>query len=154
MRAPILHGLGKVSFSYTGVDANAEIWVQMATNDVESYITELNTTVKEGPEYWITIGKYAATYKPGIDGLLVTGSGKTGSITHYLGLHDRTDRPLRGLFRILVPTNVVAAARNEKLMVLSAKGNVLRMLPPLNVSEAECNEALAKLDVALAMAAK
>ena len=111
MRAPILHGLGKVSFSYTGVDANAEIWVQMATNDVESYITELNTTVKEGPEYWITIGKYAATYKPGIDGLLVTGSGKTGSITHYLGLHDRTDRPLRGLFRILVPTNVVAAAR-------------------------------------------
>ena len=111
MRAPILHGLGKVSFSYTGVDANAEIWVQMATNDVESYITDLNTTVKEGPEYWITIGKYAATYKPGIDGLLVTGSGKTGSITHYLGLHDRTDRPLRGLFRILVPTNVVAAAR-------------------------------------------
>jgi acetylornithine/succinyldiaminopimelate/putrescine aminotransferase len=39
-------------------------------------------------------------------------------------------------------------------MVLSAKGNVLRMLPPLNVSEAECTEALAKLDVALAMAAK
>jgi acetylornithine/succinyldiaminopimelate/putrescine aminotransferase len=37
---------------------------------------------------------------------------------------------------------------------LSAKGNVLRMLPPLNVSEAECNEALAKLDVALAMAMK
>ena len=50
--------------------------------------------------------------------------------------------------------NVVAAARAEKLMVLSAKGNVLRMLPPLNVSEAECNEALAKLEVALAVAAK
>ena len=50
--------------------------------------------------------------------------------------------------------NIVAAARNEKLMVLSAKGNVLRMLPPLNVSEAECNEALAKLEVALAVAAK
>lgn len=41
--------------------------------------------------------------------------------------------------------NVVAAARAEKLMVLSAKGNVLRMLPPLNVSAAECDEALEKL---------
>ncbi|PWJ60740.1 MULTISPECIES: aspartate aminotransferase family protein [unclassified Fibrobacter] len=46
--------------------------------------------------------------------------------------------------------NVVAAARAEKLMVLSAKGNVLRMLPPLNVSEAECSEAMAKLAAAFA----
>ena len=50
--------------------------------------------------------------------------------------------------------NVVAAARAEKLMVLSAKGNVLRILPPLNVSEAECVEALAKLDKAFASATK
>ncbi|MCQ2122828.1 MAG: acetylornithine/succinylornithine family transaminase [Fibrobacter sp.] len=50
--------------------------------------------------------------------------------------------------------NVIAAARAEKLMVLSAKGNVLRMLPPLNVSEAECVEAVAKLDKAFASATK
>ena len=50
--------------------------------------------------------------------------------------------------------NVVAAARDEKLMVLSAKGNVLRMLPPLNVSAAECDEALAKLEKAFAKVAK
>ena len=50
--------------------------------------------------------------------------------------------------------NVIAAARVEKLMVLSAKGNVLRMLPPLNVSEAECVEAVAKLDKAFASATK
>jgi len=31
---------------------------------------------------------------------------------------------------------------------------VLRMLPPLNVSEAEVNEALTKLDAAFAKAAK
>ena len=38
-------------------------------------------------------------------------------------------------------------------MVLSAKGNVLRMLPPLNVSAAEVDEALAKLGKAFETAA-
>ena len=50
--------------------------------------------------------------------------------------------------------NIIAAARDEKLMVLSAKGNVLRLLPPLNVSAAECDEALEKLGKAFAKAAK
>ena len=50
--------------------------------------------------------------------------------------------------------NIIAAARAEKLMVLSAKGNVLRLLPPLNVSAAECDEALAKLGKAFEAAAK
>jgi len=50
--------------------------------------------------------------------------------------------------------NVIAAAREEKLIVLSAKGNVLRMLPPLNVSAEECEEALAKLDAAFAKVSK
>ncbi len=50
--------------------------------------------------------------------------------------------------------NVVAAARAEKLMVLSAKGNVLRMLPPLNISAAEVDEAMAKLEKAFASATK
>ncbi|MBR2089799.1 MAG: aminotransferase class III-fold pyridoxal phosphate-dependent enzyme [Fibrobacter sp.] len=46
--------------------------------------------------------------------------------------------------------NIIAAARAEHLMVLSAKGNVLRMLPPLNVSAAEVDEALEKLGKAFA----
>lgn len=50
--------------------------------------------------------------------------------------------------------NVVAAARAEKLMVLSAKGNVLRMLPPLNISAAEVDEAMAKLAKAFEAIAK
>lgn len=50
--------------------------------------------------------------------------------------------------------NVIAAARAEKLMVLSAKGNVLRMLPPLNISAAEVDEAMAKLAAAFAKVAK
>ena len=45
--------------------------------------------------------------------------------------------------------DIIAAARAEKLIVLSAKGNVLRMLPPLNINEAEVAEGLAKLDTAL-----
>lgn len=49
--------------------------------------------------------------------------------------------------------NVITAAREEKLMVLSAKGNVLRMLPPLNVSAAEVDEALEKLGKAFAKVA-
>lgn len=49
--------------------------------------------------------------------------------------------------------NMITAAREEKLMVLSAKGNVLRMLPPLNVSAAEVDEALEKLGKALAKVA-
>ena len=50
--------------------------------------------------------------------------------------------------------NVIAAARDEGMMVLSAKGNVLRLLPPLNVSAAECDEALTKLGAAFAAATK
>lgn len=50
--------------------------------------------------------------------------------------------------------NVITAAREEKLMVLSAKGNVLRMLPPLNVSANEAREAIAKLDAAFAKISK
>ncbi len=50
--------------------------------------------------------------------------------------------------------DVVASAKAEKLMVLSAKGNVLRLLPPLNVSISECDEALTKLDKAFAAVVK
>ena len=50
--------------------------------------------------------------------------------------------------------NVITAAREEKLMVPSAKGNVLRMLPPLNVSANEAREAIAKLDAAFAKVSK
>lgn len=50
-----------------------------------------------------------------------------------------------------VPVNeVIAAARTKHLMVLSAKGNVLRLLPPLNITATEASEALQKLDAAFA----
>lgn len=54
-----------------------------------------------------------------------------------------------------VPVNeVITAARNQRLMVLSAKGNVLRLLPPLNITATEASEALQKLDAAFAACEK
>ena len=113
MRAPMIRGLGKISFTYAGADADAEIWVQIATNDVANNISTLNYSLKEGPGDWITVGKYAAREKSGYNGKLVVGG--VGSVTHYVGIHDRRDlpRPLRGIFRILVPTNVIIEAHNR-----------------------------------------
>ena len=96
MRAPMIRGLGKISFTYAGADADAEIWVQIATNDVANNISTLNYSLKESPSDWITVGKYAAKEKSGYNGKLVVGG--VGSVTHYVGIHDRRDlpRPLRG----------------------------------------------------------
>lgn len=58
-----------------------------------------------------------------------------------LGISMRAEKPV---------SDLIAAARAEGLLVLSAKGNVVRLLPPLNVSEAECAEALEKLEKAFA----
>ena len=44
--------------------------------------------------------------------------------------------------------DLIVAARDAGLLVLSAKGNVMRLLPPLNVSREECDEALKKLEKA------
>lgn len=58
-----------------------------------------------------------------------------------LGISMRAEKPV---------SDLIVAARAEGLLVLSAKGNVVRLLPPLNVSEAECAEALEKLEKAFA----
>ena len=35
LRSPMLGGLGKLTFAYKNADENAQIWVQVATNDVD-----------------------------------------------------------------------------------------------------------------------
>lgn len=45
----------------------------------------------------------------------------------------------------------IEACYQNKLMITSAKGNVLRLLPPLNVSEEEIEETLTKLDQVLSV---
>jgi acetylornithine/N-succinyldiaminopimelate aminotransferase len=47
-------------------------------------------------------------------------------------------------------TDVVAAARREKLLTIAAGDNVVRLLPPLIVTEADVAEAVSRLDSACA----
>ena len=116
LRSPILHGLGRVAFSYENVDANTEIWVQVATNSVNGttlsgatgynysvdsvdYADIAAGTATEPVGTWITLAKYTAA-----------DLGTSGSKPVYLGWHNNEADSVRGVFRLYVPTNVVAAA--------------------------------------------
>lgn len=55
-----------------------------------------------------------------------------------------------GLRCKLPPTEVVSAAYDEHLLTVPAADNVLRLLPPLNISDEEIGEAVARLDRAAA----
>lgn len=52
---------------------------------------------------------------------------------------------MMGIQTLPLNTDVIAAARDEKLIVLAAGDNVVRLLPPLIVNEAEINEAVNRL---------
>ena len=45
-------------------------------------------------------------------------------------------------------TEVIGAARDQKLLLIGAGDNVVRVLPPLTVSESEIEEAVSRLDAA------
>jgi acetylornithine/N-succinyldiaminopimelate aminotransferase len=51
-----------------------------------------------------------------------------------------------GLRTHVANTDFVDAARSEKLLTITAGDNVVRLLPPLIVGEAEIGEAVARLD--------
>lgn len=53
---------------------------------------------------------------------------------------------LMGLRTHVPNTDFLAAARNEKLLTIAAGDNVVRLLPPLIVTEAEIGEAMLRLD--------
>ena len=53
-----------------------------------------------------------------------------------------------------ITADVVAAFRDEKLLAVPAGDNVVRLVPPLIVSEDELREALDKMDSALTALAK
>ena len=116
IRSPVLHGLGKVSFTYEDADPNAVVWVQVATNNVEYNLTGNNgynlsvKSVEMGePEQvgeWITIAKFGEDPETCPDGPL----DRSGVKTVYLGWHDQASAPVTGLFRVFIPTNVVSEA--------------------------------------------
>ncbi|MDO5370359.1 aspartate aminotransferase family protein [Paracoccus sp. (in: a-proteobacteria)] len=55
-----------------------------------------------------------------------------------------------GLRCKVAPTEVVAASYDEHLLTVPAADNVVRLLPPLNISDEEISEAVARLDCAAA----
>jgi acetylornithine/N-succinyldiaminopimelate aminotransferase len=57
---------------------------------------------------------------------------------------------LIGVKAVVPSTDLVAALRDEKLLTVGAGDNVVRLLPPLIVSEAEIEEAVQRLDRACA----
>lgn len=109
VRSPVLQGLGKVSVSYRDVCEGAEIWLQMATNNVENRLTGVdsyNQSVKsvdmgeqEPAGTWVTIAKYRYA------DLL-----RASSQSEYLGFHNQPDRPITGIFRVFIPPEVVTEA--------------------------------------------
>ena len=124
MRGPIMGGLGKFTFSYTGADANAEVWVQVATNLVSGTTLTgdngynnsiLSKDLGEQQEIgeWLTVARYSATAE---DENLRLRTGASDSKSLYLGWHNHADRPIKGLFRLFVPPATVekAVAEAEK----------------------------------------
>jgi len=61
---------------------------------------------------------------------------------------------LVGLHGVKPVTEIVTALRDQHLLVAGAGENVVRLLPPLNVSEAEIGEAMTRLSRALKHVAK
>ncbi|UTD27327.1 aspartate aminotransferase family protein [Bradyrhizobium sp. WD16] len=58
----------------------------------------------------------------------------------------RGDGLLIGLKAVVPAGDVVAALRNEKLLTVGAGDNVVRLLPPLIVTEAEIDDAMGRLE--------
>ena len=110
IRSPILeHGVGMIGFKYIDLKPGAEVWVQMSTNDLTNMAGSegLNQSLVEGsgPGEWETVRKFKYAEL----------AARGDEAKHYIGLHDRVGAQLRGVLRILVPTNVVASAAGVSL---------------------------------------
>jgi acetylornithine/N-succinyldiaminopimelate aminotransferase len=57
---------------------------------------------------------------------------------------------IMGLRTVVPNTDFVSAARDQKLIVIGAGDNVVRLLPPLIITEADLGEAINRLDAACA----
>ena len=86
-------GLGMVSFTYENVDANANLLVQIATNNVQG--TAIDET--RSLEGWTTVTNFPASVL-----------GKSGTKTVFLGLHG-----VKGLLRIALDPKTVEAAQKS-----------------------------------------
>lgn len=91
-----------------------------------------------------------------LEGVVARGAHLARGLEALAARHPRIFRDVRGRGLMLgigcVPPNatVQAAAAAEGLLTVAAGENVLRMIPPLVVTEAECDEAVRRLEAAAA----
>ena len=77
-------------------------------------------------------------------------------LAELMDRHPAVIAEIRGMglllgLRVNVPnTDFMAAARDEKLLTVTAGDNVVRLVPPLTIGEAEVGEAMSRLDRACA----
>ena len=94
------------------------------------------------PEFLQQVQHRSTQLRAGLDGLIK-------KYPHVLAEHTGLGLMV-GLRCISSNADLIKAMHEQKLLAVKAGGNSIRLLPPLNVTEAEVNEALALLDKACA----
>ena len=94
------------------------------------------------PDFLDGVSRRAAHLRQGLEGLVASHPAVFGGV--------RGRGLLTGLECRVPPVEVRAAAEAERLLTVPASDGVLRLLPALNVDEADLTEAVARLDRAAA----
>jgi acetylornithine/N-succinyldiaminopimelate aminotransferase len=98
------------------------------------------------PEFLAEVNRKAALFRQGLEGLVASHPTVFEAVRGH-GL-------MLGLKCLPPPAAVVSVAYGEGLLAVPAADNVLRLLPALNITDADLAEALARLDrAATALAA-
>jgi acetylornithine/N-succinyldiaminopimelate aminotransferase len=92
------------------------------------------------PEFLDNVNRSAARLRQGLEGLVAS----------YPEVFEgvRGQGLMLGILCKAPNTDVVAAAYDADMLVVPAADNVVRLLPPLNITEDDMNEALARLEIA------
>lgn len=102
LRSPYLEkGIGLVSVNYMEANANAELSLQLCTNNISgSGYSVVRMQEPPDSENWTTLTNW-----------VFRNMAKSDTLTYYLSCRE----PTHGLLRLVVPTNVVSAATSKPL---------------------------------------
>lgn len=98
------------------------------------------------PDFFSHVNKIAKQLKDGLEALVTRYFNVVSKVRGY-GL-------LAGLQCVVPNKQVIDFARGEKLLTVAAGSNVVRILPPLNIEEADLANGLERLETALAKISK
>lgn len=94
------------------------------------------------PAFLAEVGRKGARLRQGLEGLVASHPEVFEAV--------RGEGLMLGLRCKVAPADVIAAAVDEQMLIVPAADNVVRILPPLTITEDEITEALARLDRAAA----